>query len=275
MEQHLKTFALKHKSSPVAHVAYVFKDDYFLWDSNQACHAGLKNHISKNHPWNLPVKYILSGLQDNPFSKEELVLFINWIVSESPWKNCFLLKDAETIYANRCYVLDPAQPGNLVGGAAIATRHPSEWPRLFKFWLYLVQELGYDKSKAFLVSHLFQAKNSTTLFPVVIQEQRGWHQSVADGYNKKYWDNFLNCTPVNPGLPYIENPTYNGVGGVWGYGGLETNKFKAIRPIKKVDNVIDRHIFRKAKTIGAGYSFNDKAEIESLVKQIEEMVYAA
>lgn len=276
MEKHFDTFSKGHRPSPVAHVAYVFEDDSFEWDENTACHAGLrgKNYRTK-HPWNQPLKYVLTGLQGNPFSKEEIVLFINWLVSESPWKDCFLLKDAETIYANKCYVLDPAQPCNLMAGAAMATRHPSEWPRLFKFWLYLVQELKYDKSKAFLVSHLFQAYNKSTLFPVVIQDQRGWHQSIGEGFNKRYWNNFLNCKPVEPGDPYQEVRSYSVIGAVWGRGGLETNSFKRIRPIKKVDNVVDRHIFRKTKTEGVGYSFNNKEEIESLVKQIEEMVYAA
>ena len=276
MEEHLNTFAKKHDTHPVAHVAYVFENNHFEWDENTACHAGLKNSYRTKHPWDKKLKYVLSGVQKNSFDKGEMLLFINWMVNESPWKDCFLLKDAETIYKHKCWVLDPAQPGNLMAGAAMATRHPSEWPRLFRFWLYLVQELNYDKSKAFLVSHLFQSKTVTTTFPVVLQDQRGWHQSIGECYSKKYWENFLNSKPVNPGKPYVDSPTYSVIGSVWGsYDGLESHNFKKIRPIKVVTNIVDRHIFRKTKFEGVGYSFNNKEEIQSLVQQIEEMVYAA
>ena len=108
------------------------------------------------------LKYVISGFQkpnkgwgEYGITHEMKLLFVNYMLKESGWKDCFLNPDAEDVIANH-WLLNINTPTNLLVNAAFATRLISEFPRKFKVWVELVKA-GVDKNEAFFIAHFVQS----------------------------------------------------------------------------------------------------------------------
>ena len=225
------------------------------------------------------LKYVISGFQkpdkgwdEFGITHEMKLLFVNYMLKESGWKDCFLNPDAEDVVANH-WLLNINIPTNLLVNAGFATRFISEFPRKFRVWVELV-EAGVDKNEAFFIAHFVQSAPGDKLYPVKVNCPGG-HVFVKDSFDKKYFQNFVEGKPVNLSKStYAEELTYNRVNDVWGTGyGVDGYKFNSIAPrVKAEENSLDIFFDPLKEMKRQGWSFKSLEELLCLVQDIKSII---
>jgi hypothetical protein len=257
-----------HKGS-VTTLAAVDVEGNLYTCENTACHAGLR-YMQRWYKSEKPILAIISGVQLHNFSDKEALKFFDWMLFKSPWKNCFLNKNAQEVL-NTFWLLNPDAPANLMTSAAFATRHISEWPRCFESWIRLINA-GVDETKAFFFSYFLQPKGDS-LF--VDWGSGGWHQPFSLSRSYTYYTNFLNGTPdkYKVGNAYRDQKNYGHISAIWGPEKVDYTRFLNIKPVKggKID-VKNLNIFYKEKVgvrpVGK-YVFTTDEEIRNLILDME------
>lgn len=125
--------------------------------SKGPCHSGLGN--SANCP-----EVVINFLQTNyrqshgpggweATTHAEKVMFLDWLMNESPYKDAFYWKDAEQALTMGFCVMDGNCPGNVMGGGVVATRRLWEHTLVLSAWCSLVSG-GMDKHIAYPIAHV-------------------------------------------------------------------------------------------------------------------------
>lgn len=125
-----------------------------------------------------------SGYGDNPgriLSAEVEHWFVDYLLNRSAYKDAFITKDAAVALEEQMVVMDGEQPGNLVGGAAVALRRLWEHVYVARSAYDLAQQ-GVNEDLAFAIGHTIQApseiKDNTN---VSWSANLNWHTSLDPG----------------------------------------------------------------------------------------------
>jgi hypothetical protein len=218
--------------------------------------------------------------------KEDEILWIDWLVNVSPFKDAFFEKDPNKIY-EECYVMNLNVPGNLLLGALVSSRAPNDIVYkddvvpAFKSWLKLVK-MGVDPTRALVYASFFRRSNK--VWGVVTDIDVEHWMYFPHSRKEEYIYNFLSSNPVNTSTLYNECGRFFNRGKDYQKGNLtlsnlwsldekqycitQGSNFNYIRSIKSETNSINLNIFFKDKRVEY-CEFRTKQEVESLVSQLE------
>jgi len=268
------------KTSRVTQVGAVCGNNIRV-SNNHACHAGLLGLNGKYGggypliPLTKPLKFnedvelkiVLSYVQKYYAKEEDMILFADWMVNESPWASAFLNPSGKDVMSDRVWVLETKIPGNMMGGACIATRLPSEFPRCFAVWVRLAK-LGVNKTLAYLVASQTNGNIEHT-YPVQFV-QPGGHTPIPDYLGRKWAKNFLSQNPVNPTNQYATHCSYGSVDYMWGSDGHELQgKLATIKP-KSLTVGVNHNIFQQ--NAKGTWKFSNDDDLVDMALTIEKMV---
>lgn len=144
---------------------------------------------------------------------ESYVKYYDWLFNQSPWSDAYITKDIDWVMENGCVLLDPNANCDIVYGGAIATRFPYECPYNFQVWARM-EELGVNKSLAFLIMHSYRNKKGD-YSTMVVELSPMHHVSIRAGCSGTFWKKFLAGKYDTKREPYVTNTRHN-VNGLWG-----------------------------------------------------------
>tara|TARA_R110000772_G_scaffold129472_2_gene237608 strand:+ start:25705 stop:26517 length:813 start_codon:yes stop_codon:yes gene_type:complete len=128
--------------------------------------------------------------------------FINWLVKRSPYADAFLSKQASKVGEDKCLIVNPDCPSNIMVGGIIAARGTYENTGIAKSWCELTKR-GVNENLAFILSHWAKYGMAGV---VGFQGHTQSHHAVDGNYATKcYIKAFIN------NKPYRINPTYQSV----------------------------------------------------------------
>lgn len=212
----LKTFKAGFK--PGATASYCVADDkgqVFYDDWQGACHAGLQRIEGRGDKGK--AAYILTGCREatgkSGLTGEVLKTFINYLTGYSPFADAFLIKDAEWIMANNCYVLTADVSAQMVAGACIATRQCWEYPHIQVAWYGLMNQ-GLDANTAYLFGNRASSSGNKWRFA---QGATGHTVFSIERMSEKAIIAFIDGKPRQQNKkPYRQDCNYHGVNALWG-----------------------------------------------------------
>jgi hypothetical protein len=212
-----------------AQIGFVYGNDDIYFHTNTACHYGLHT------PGVGGVKYVLSYIVTR--GKElgaDGKAFLNWLFNYSPWHEAFITKDVEEAF-NTGIVLNVNVPNNILAGACIASRTPTEFPGRCAAWYEFVKA-GVHPHLAMIYGVFFQWING-----LMVWRPNDGHSALETRYiGEESVKNFLKHTPDVVNRPYKEHYTYNKVSVTWGMDGGYYNQiseaFIAARQAGKANN---------------------------------------
>lgn len=133
--------------------------------STGPCHSGLGNQ--HNHP-----EIVINFLQKDyaqshgaggwdKTTDEEKLLYLDWLMNESPYKDSFLKKDAAQALNWGFCVMNGNCAGNIMGAGVVATRRLWEHTLVLSAWAALVKG-GMPKNMAYPIAHCMLGSVSKT-----------------------------------------------------------------------------------------------------------------
>lgn len=136
----------------------------------------------------------------------------------SPLKDCFLLKDMDSIVEGGGYVLDVNQPANAIGMACIATRQAWEYvDRVNAF--YALCKRGVPVDLAFLAAQKSVYNNGTLKW----SRDHSGHGVIPVGtIGDKGCVSFINHKMTEPKKPFVKSNNYSGTDNLFKAGGDKT-----------------------------------------------------
>jgi len=210
-------FPYAEECTQTALVGLAFTDGACAVQTNTACHASMcygfeqmkkavtNDFVTKGHPSVVFSAVVNKGELD----KNQFLSFAKYMLEESPYQKVFLNKSPEDVW-ERHWVLSLEQCADLTGGAAIATRLPTEFPRNFEVFIDLYRA-GFGGAKAHYWAHKL-GKNVDYYWADL-----SGHAPI-DGYSrsKKYYNNFISSTPVRTQRSFLELGQYGRIHNLWG-----------------------------------------------------------
>lgn len=199
------------------------------------------------------------------FTDEEKILFADWMINKSPYKECFLNPSAEDCLSG--WVMNLHSPAKILVGACIATRTPSEFPNRFRIWLDLVNA-GVDPSEAYVYC-LFMSTNGKDEY--YFTQGGCGHTSMSTYGGKRYYTKFLKGN-YDKELPKWMGTFKYGFdsNSVWGDGNGE-QVFHDLKAIDLEDTkLVNRNIFYKKKAKDKVFS---KRQLKSLAQEMRKVVF--
>lgn len=190
-----------------------------------ACHYELKEHSG--------IHYILSGCRkDERLTDVEYKAYITYLTVHSPYKDAFLVKNADWIMENG-YVLTGNVSAQVLAGACIATRQVWEYNIFVKAFIALAEK-GVPLNLAFLFGNFAVSRGDTkiawgaggtghSVFSMAYfgdKEMVNFHEGKVKEENKK---------------PYYEDSDYNGVHLMWGT--TKKGRAKVLDDLSKIGGV--------------------------------------
>lgn len=236
----IKEFNEKKKDNPCASFSMISENGKVIDDDyHGACHADLMRHNG--------VHYVLSNICRRDNMKDEALhkKYITYLTTESPFKEAFLVKNADWIWENG-YLLTGNVSAQMLCGACIATRQAWEYPQYIEAWMGLAEQ-GIPLNAAYIFgSYAVKDRGGKFAFG---SSGTGHTVFSLGGMEEEAVINFLDCKPVKENKnPHKENPRYDGVNTMWGkingkqanvFGKLRsiggTGKYGASTPIEKTD----------------------------------------
>lgn len=180
-------------------------------DLTGACHAGLRREDNAKG-----AAYIVTGCKKivEPMTDNIQREFINYLTNHSPFKDAFIIKDADWIMKERAYVLDCTKvSAQLIGGACIATRQCWEYPHLQVAW-YNLMEQGLDMNTSYVFGCKATFSSGKWRFA---QSHTGHTVFNLDGMTEKAIINFIDGKPtIQNKQPFSKDCNYWGVCKMWG-----------------------------------------------------------
>lgn len=273
--------APRDRGGNVAVVAALTNNIVYM-SSNYACHAGLNGLLgrtssSEHRNLTKPIQYgldnpskaqvVFSYVMAYKASLEDMVMFADWMVKESPWKETFLNKDGADVMADRVWLANPLVSQNMLAGGLIATRLPTEFHSHFTVWLRLAK-LGVNKTLAYLIATFATGKDS------IFFTLPSGHIPIACDFSISWIKNFLDHNPVHKdAVSYAVRNGYGGVSQMWGKGsGYGRGQFSLLEKIvpksKATGNNYD--IFQQNKT--GNWKFETDDDLIDMAKQVEQIV---
>lgn len=251
------------------------------------CHGWLKSYeVTRNNWVNNGAKYVLSAVMKPNMSKEDLKIFIQWLVTESPYAHIFVDKDVKSILEYG-YLVDAAHPAAFITSALITSRFPTEsyvnvqtFTKRNMVWRELI-DMGVNKTEAFFFAQLYDAASIKSLYPITPSRLSSGHTPFHSfGYQENYVRNFLNGTPqlqeyttlLSKGYGYVDGTVDN----VWGKKSDNSEAFwnvvKALAPQNKTKGK-DHNIFRKVVVDTLEYT--NREDFLSVIDQLRGVIYRA
>ena len=186
-------------------------DGEVMFSNNTACHAGMNlSYEGRNFK---KIEYLVSYITSKGQKlNKEAIAYYHWLFNFSAWKDCFITKDVEEAYETGI-VFDTANPGNLIGGAAFATRWPTEHPDRTASW-YQFYSNGVDPSIALNLSHAFAFSKGEFFYSPC----DGHAPMAASLINKSSIENFMNKKVPDRWLQkalYCDTKSYSQVNQMW------------------------------------------------------------
>lgn len=218
----IKEFNEKKKDNPCASFSMISEKGKVIDDDYQgACHADLSRHNG--------VHYVLSNICRRDRMDEALhKKYITYLTTESPFKEAFLIKNADWIWENG-YLLTGNVSAQMLCGACIATRQAWEYPYYVEAWMGLAEQ-GIPLNAAYIFGSYATESGGKFAFGA---SGTGHTVFSLSGMEEEAVINFLDCKPVNENdKPHKENPRYDGVNAMWGkINGKQANVFGKLRNI--------------------------------------------
>jgi hypothetical protein len=150
---HSKYFNLNRRASTACSVKHDKYGKVSYGHAHQMCFGGLAALITKHS------EYIINGIQYmwpnyESSSKENTEFFLDYLMNESPFKDCFFDKDVKWSIENNLTFHKIDMPGNMVIGCLSAVREMWEEysSQGFKYFKQLV-DAGCTKDFAWLIIH--------------------------------------------------------------------------------------------------------------------------
>lgn len=224
-ENHTATFVMLNEKGAIIKTQYT-----------GACHYALKEKGG--------IRYVISGICRREQLDEALhKKYITYLTTESPFKDAFLIKNADWIWKNG-YILTGNVSAQMMGGACIATRQAWENPQFVEAWMGLAEQ-GLPLNVAFLFGS-YALKSSNGKFAMGAGSS-GHTVFSLSGMEEAAMVNFIDAKPVAENKKtYYEQNNYEGVNAMWGkiYGNAPSvlAKLKAIGGAGKwgASNYIDK-----------------------------------
>lgn len=136
-----------HVMTGVASYSIFFKDGVEIKWLNDACHARLTGGVDVIGAYT----WIKSGKQLG----NEYKGFVEWMVFNSAWKDCFVKNQTIEEMMEGGVELDITKPTSVLFTACVMLRMYHEFPQFKTTWDRLI-ELGFSENVAFLCAHLFR-----------------------------------------------------------------------------------------------------------------------
>jgi hypothetical protein len=143
----------------VANYGYWTTDGEFRKDHNPYCHAGLRM-TEKDRGYT--IDFIINRLMSQGVGRAVSLAYFEWLFNYSHYKDAFISKDANAYLTDQYIAMSTNVPANLLAGAAIATRLPSEYPTRAGLWASLV-EAGCHPTIAFFYAHVICSDSADSM----------------------------------------------------------------------------------------------------------------
>ena len=139
--------------------------------------------------------------------------FINWLVKRSPYADAFLSKQASKVGKDKCLIVNPNCPSNIMVGGIMAARGTYENTGIAKGW-YELTKRGVNENLAFILSHWSQYGGGGVVgFRGYTQN----HHAVGGSWaTKDYIKAFINNAPSYVHGNYQEARRYSMIQATWG-----------------------------------------------------------
>lgn len=261
--------------------AFVNKKDEYILVGKWVCHGWLGEGTVGSRGWGAGgIKYVLSAVMYPHMDKDDVPVFIDWLVNRSPWAEVFVDKDVNSILKYG-YLVNADFPTRFIASAMIASRFLSEsysgdtFESRCKVWRELL-DMGCTENEAFMFAHMYDATSTKVLYPITASRLSSGHSTfLGFGYQEGYVRNFLNATPANltgrklsSGVGYI----YDTICNIWGSSYDSDSFWERVQKIvpRSRNQGVDHNIFRQmvAKT----YSYKNREDFASVITQLREML---
>jgi len=212
------------KPTNLTQIAIIYSDGKAVYPQNRYCHAGL--NVRGYSPDYINIPYVVSYIvnRGDKMSYED-VRYYEWLFNRSPWKACFITKTFNEAFESGI-VMNPNSPNNLFGGAAIATRLPTEWNRGKSFCFFL--DKGFNENISYILSHFYQ---STVLGEVILRATSS-HVAICLNMKKKGIINFITSSPTFLNENYSTSKEYRNINETWNGRGMSYESYE--NSLKKV-----------------------------------------
>jgi len=148
----LKELAVKVGNDPgVCSYAIMSKDNKKIWHIKDICHARIACDVKEVTHVALNFSGHYKRYDDQ--MKEDYKVFLNYIVNESPLKECFISRPVDDMVKDGV-LMNVDKTLSEVFTAAIATRHFTEFPEKRELFSKIMN-LGFDGNTAMFVSTFF------------------------------------------------------------------------------------------------------------------------
>ena len=137
--------------------AFGFSSGHEVFNPEKACYSSLGGSIliDQEKGRDSVMTYFVSMVfnMSDVYKKDEHIKFLNWVLNDSPWADCFHTKCGVEAYSLGviCNITSPAN--KLIGGLS-AIREVNEFAVVVKGWDFLVS-LGVHPDMAYLISYYF------------------------------------------------------------------------------------------------------------------------
>jgi hypothetical protein len=181
----------------VNRLAIVHTDGEIKHFDSTACTASLRSGSADRQ-----LECILSCVGYGVENEEYYKPFINWLIKRSPYADAFLSKQASKVGRDKCLIVNPNCPSNIMAGGIIAARGTYENKGIAMGW-YELTKRGVNENLAFILSHWVKCGMAGV---VGFQGSTQNHHAVEANYaTKDYIKAFINNKPE------VILPTYQSV----------------------------------------------------------------
>ncbi len=196
----------------------------FIKDGKYLDHSGTSCYINAKKPEHKGCDYMLARVQQKRLivegSAHDLcVKFYTWLMKDSPYASAFVSKSGEQVLKDKMLVFDCNAPNNIMIGAAIITRQPTEHSYIPLAW-YDLTEAGVNPNLAYLLAHMYSGGDNR-------EGRVDWDNTLSSHHcmrigsmGKAMWKAFVQGKPVskytNP--PFKLDNKYSHIEDLWGIG---------------------------------------------------------
>ncbi len=264
--------------------AFIDKKDNYVYVGNWVCHGWLKQYEIERRSWlKHGAKYVLSAVMKPHMDKDDVPIFIDWLVNRSPYAAVFVDKDVQSILKYG-YLVDADHPSQFIASALMASRFPTEaytgsdtFARRCLVWKELLT-IGCTENEAYFFAHMYNAASVKNVFPITPSRLGSGHNPFYGyQYGEGYVRNFLNATPQIPKGARRLSEGYgyppDSIDCIWGRqisGEAFWTVVQGLAP-KVATAGKDYNIFRRIKREGLEY--RNREDFKSVIDQLREVIY--
>lgn len=257
-------------------IAFVCNDGRYEVGENTACHATLNEFTGKKGDLKYIQNFTLTPFPD--YSREMHLMYISWLINNSPYAEVFLNKDPEFILDNY-YICDAAAPTNVLIGGLICTRFTWEDKNrnALPVWARIVK-LGGDPNLAFAFSHIFRKTiaSRTELYPIAATTGQDYHNLMTFSNAPLYKVvNFVKDNKQHIEEPFNIKREYNRVENLWeGAGNITPTFYDSCAYLQPISNkeTVNYNIFKTSTNVKKLYEISNDEDLMNIFNQLEEAI---